>query len=324
MSKRSLLLSVLPLAALTVVMPQAGCGDGEERDNEFSEADGGSSGSGQGASGGASSSGGSIVPPSTGDGGSQAGCSDAAKLVYVLTAEDELYSFNPAKLKFIKIGNLDCDPRNRDSTPNSMAVDRSGLAWVGYGDGELFKVDTSDASCESTDYDFEEQSFSRYGMGFSSNAAGSTEETLFLASNEGSRGLFKLDTGSLEATRIGGFGGGLGNAQAELTGTGDGKLFGFYALAPAVLAQIDKDSGETSGQVELDTIDFDSPSLAFAFSFWGGDFWFYSSTNEDPSKVTRLRTASDNSETVVIDEVEGGFRIVGAGVSTCAPTSPVN
>lgn len=324
MSKRNLLLSVLPLLALTVA-PQAGCGAGEDRDNAFEETDGGgssgTSGIGTSSSGGGSSSGGFNTP--TNDGGSQGGCSDAAKLVYVLSAENDLYSFNPAELEFIKIGRLDCVPRDRRSTPNSMAIDRSGLAWVGYSDGELFKVDTSDASCESTDFDFESQIFSRYGMGFSSNAAGSNEETLYLVGNEGRGGLYSIDTGSLQTTRIGDFSGRLASAQAELTGTGDAKLFGFFALSPASLAQIDKSTGATSNPIELRTINFNGNALAFAFSFWGGDFWFYSSVNSSPSKVTRLRTATDNSEEVVVPNV-GDFRIVGAGVSTCAPTSPVN
>ena len=33
------------------------------------------------------------------------------------------------------------------ATPNSMAVDRSGTAWVNYSDGRLFKVSTKDAKC---------------------------------------------------------------------------------------------------------------------------------------------------------------------------------
>jgi hypothetical protein len=60
---------------------------------------------------------------------------------------------------------------------------------------------------------------------------------------------------------------------------------------------------------------------AFAFSFWGGDFWFYTATESTPSKVTRLETSGYNSLTTAKDNV-GNFRIVGAGVSTCAPTAP--
>jgi hypothetical protein len=36
--------------------------------------------------------------------------------------------------------------------------------------------------------------------------------------------------------------------------------------------------------------------------------------------VTRLKAATDNTLSVVKQQI--GFRIVGAGVSTCAPTTP--
>ena len=49
-------------------------------------------------------------------------CSDAAKLVYVVTSDDQLYSFDPGALKFTKLLTLNCG--SGSATPNSMAVDR--------------------------------------------------------------------------------------------------------------------------------------------------------------------------------------------------------
>lgn len=301
---------------------------------------------------GTSSGGGGITPAGDGgsSGGSQAGCSDAAKLVYVLSDEYDLYSFDPAVLKFTKIGQLDCDVEQRevvvddgfggeitigDNTPNSMAVDRTGRAWVGYQNGELFNVDTSNAKCTRTAYDYAGQDFDKYGMGFSSDSAGSATDTLYLIgqkyeSDFGSvsavgTGLYKLDTGSLAVTSIGDFSGDLQGEPGELTGTGEGKLFGFFLTSPrAQSAEISKTNAATSNETQLDSISIGgSGGYAFAFSFWGGDFWFYSASGDSPSKVTRLRTSSDGSEDTVVDDV-GGFQIVGAGVSTCAPTSTVN
>ena len=60
---------------------------------------------------------------------------------------------------------------------------------------------------------------------------------------------------------------------------------------------------------------------AWAFSFWGGDFWFYTSPEPVPSVVTRKQTSTDGNISTAKQDV-GGFRIVGAGVSTCAPTTP--
>src|SRR4051794_28714924 len=72
------------------------------------------------------------VPPGGDD------CSDAARLVYVLTDANELYSFQPADRRFTRIGTLGC---RTNLQPNSMAVDRSATAWVNYVDTDAFGDD---------------------------------------------------------------------------------------------------------------------------------------------------------------------------------------
>src|SRR5438128_12096713 len=56
-----------------------------------------------------------------GDGSTGGGknCSAAAMLVYVLSAENDLYSFSPPHKKFTHIGKLGCQTSMQ---PNSMAV----------------------------------------------------------------------------------------------------------------------------------------------------------------------------------------------------------
>ena len=275
--------------------------------------------------------------PSTGDGSSggiiggkptpggskannQVGCSEAAKLVYVVSDENELYSFAPDKTAFTKIGTMNC-PSN-GATPNSMAIDRRGTAWVNFSDGGLFKASTADASCEATGYQRGQGGISRFGMAFATNSASSQEETLYVVGIEGiiaGHGLAKIDLGTMKLTELGDFSGTLKGQGAELTGTGDGRLFGFFTTKPnATLAQIDKGDGATTGDASLDGV---STGNAWAFSFWGGDFWFYTSTASAPSTVTRKLTSGDGAITTAKADV-GGFRIVGAGVSTCAPTTP--
>jgi hypothetical protein len=254
------------------------------------------------------------------DGGvNQDGCSDAAKLVYVVDEQYDLFSFKPDELAFQKIGVLSC-PSN-GATPNSMAVDRSGTAWVNFSDGHLFKVSTTDAACQATSYEALQGGFQRFGMAFASNSAGSDDETLYvvgITGIDGGQGLAKIDLSTMKLTTIGDFSGDLAGRGAELTGTGDGKLYGFFTTQPnAKLAQIDTSSGATSGETTLDGV---NTGNAWAFSFWGGDFWFYTSDGS-PSKVTRKQSSTDGNLSTVKDNV-GGFRIVGAGVSTCAPVAP--
>jgi hypothetical protein len=248
-------------------------------------------------------------------------CTDAAKLVYVVSAENDLYSFSPADKVFTKIGTLDC-PAGNDG-PNSMAVDRSGTAWVNYSQGALFKVSTANAHCEATSFAVGQHGFGpRFGMAFSANSAGSNDETLYVVGilpNDAGQGIATIDLSTFTLTPIGDFSGTLKGKGAELTGTGDAKLFGFFTTQPdATLAQIDKPSGMTPTPKDLTGV---NTGLAWAFSFWGGDFWFYTSDGVSPSKVQQLKTSSDNSISVAVPDV-GGFKIVGAGVSTCAPVVP--
>lgn len=253
--------------------------------------------------------------------GNDLGCSEEAKLVYVVSAERDLYSFTPNKGLFTKIGTLRCPAGGAE--PSSMAVDRSGTAWVNYVDGSLFKVSTKDASCTATPFAPGQHGFVRFGMAFATDSPSSTKETLYVAGNDDAgsfgSGLAKIDLGTFTLSPLGQYSGALRGLGAELTGTGDGRLFGFFTSEPnATLAQLDAKIGATSGNKPLNGV---STGNFWAFSFWGGDFWFYTGTTDAPSTVTRLKTSGDGSLTIAKQDV-GGFSIVGAGVSTCAPTTP--
>ncbi len=307
------------LLTLGFVAIAAGCGS-----SKSSGFDDGSSGTSGGSSGGAS---GGLLGDGGGGGGN--GCSDAAKLVYVVSDANDLYSFRPDKLSFTKIGALSCN--SAGATPNSMAVDRNGVAWVNYSNGLLFKVSTSNASCESTPFAPNQHNFMKFGMAFSSNSAGSSDESLYVCGivdgglpglGPNGLGLAKIDLATFKLTPIGDFSGQLRGRGAELTGTGDGKLYGFFTTNPAQLAEINKFTGATTNPRQLDNV---STGTAWAFSFWGGDFYFYTADVQnkglsDTTDLTRLKAATDNS--LGIAKAQIGFRIVGAGVSTCAPTTP--
>jgi hypothetical protein len=320
--------SLYLVPVLVLVAAGAVSCSGSKSATGFSD-DGGASGSSGGASSGSSGSSGDLLG---GDGGSGSsgtagnGCSDAAKLVYVVSDQNTLYSFQPASLTFTKIGDLGC---KTGSQPNSMAVDRSGTAWVNYSDGNLYKVSTADASCQSTPFKPGQHGYTKFGMAFATDAAGGTAETLYVSGivdgQNGApatgQGVAKIDLTTYTLTVLGDFSGALQGAGAELTGNGAGRLFGFFTTAPAHLAQIDKSTGATSAVIALNGV---STGTDWAFSFWGGDFWFYTADTQfnqgDTTNVTRLKAATDNSLGVVKSQI--GFRIVGAGVSTCAPTTP--
>jgi len=249
---------------------------------------------------------------------SNAGCAPEASLMHVITDEAELYSFDPVTLAFVKKGVIEC-PDAQTISPNSMAIDRQGVAWVNYTDGTIFKVNLKDAHCEATPFQTQQGGFRKFGMAFMRNAA-TDGETLFVSGlgaadvpGTGGRGLAKIDTGSLSLSAVGDFTGQLAGLDAELTSSSDGKLFAFFRTNPPALAEIATDSGAIKSSEPLREL---TAGLGFAFSYWGGDFWIYTSDDLGPSRLTRYRP-SDKSTTVVLADV--GMRIVGAGVSTCAP-----
>ena len=272
-----------------------------------------SSGSGAGSMG----SGGSVNfldgGRSSGSGGASGdGCSEAAKLVYVVGTGNQLYSFYPPTLELKQIGIINCP--SGGTTPFSMAVDRSGRAWVLFSDGNIYHVDVTTAACTPTSFVPNQQAnFSRFGMGFVADAPGSTAETLYIGSYTGT-GIAKIDTQTLKVIPIGNYD--TISGAAEITGTGDARLYGFFTGAPVTVAEIDKSNAHIISKAPQPTVKIGS---GWAFAFWGGDFWLFTAPNFS-SQITRYQPATSTTSVVVPDV--GGFTIVGAGVSTCAPIKP--
>jgi hypothetical protein len=151
-------------------------------------------------------------------------------------------------------------------------------------------------------------------MGFATNGV-TTAETLYVADadfqNNRSR-LGAIDTTTLVLREVGTFTPGI--PRAELTGTGDGRLFGFWpdvASAGGHLVQIDPANAKIVAKNDLPIGD---PGDAFAFAFWGGDFWIFTSGGGS-TDVSRYRPATAQTSF----ETSYPGTVVGAGVSTCAP-----
>jgi hypothetical protein len=107
----------------------------------------------------------------------------------------------------------------------------------------------------------------------------------------------------------------------ELTGTGDGRLFAFEGDTETYIREYDKSTGAILGTWPLPGLA--SPG-AFAFAYWGGDFYLFVSKTQDiegPSLVLHLDfDESDGNGVALTTVVESApISIVGAGVSTCAP-----
>ena len=238
-------------------------------------------------------------------------CPDAAaSLVYLITQSGTLLSFDPSTFAFSTIGPIGCG----GGTPNSMAVDHTGIAYVGFSDGRLFRVSTKTGSCLATP--FVPGGFSvKFGMGFVSDSS-MGGETLYIAgfggSARGSSVLASIDTTTFAVRVVGPFTPTI--SDPELTGTGGGDLFAFTELSAggSAIDQIDKATARVVAQAGLPGV---VQGGGWAFAFWGGDFYTFTSPQSSGSVVTRFRP-TDGS---VVSVAKYPEIIVGAGVSTCAP-----
>jgi hypothetical protein len=230
-----------------------------------------------------------------------ADCVEATKQIFVLGSDKSLYRFYPDMLKFTRIGTVAC-PTGADTF--SMAIDRGGIAWVEYTDGRVYAVDTNNASCTPTPFVPHQTGFNDFGMGYARNGDTPTGETLYVAG----AGLASLDTKTFQLTFLGS----LTFDRTELTSL-DTQLYAF-SVGSGVIAALDKATAATTKVYRTSAVD---EQAAFAFAQWGGFFWIF--TGDDHSIVTKYDPATDIS---VVAVQNTGMLIVGAGSSTCAPTTP--
>jgi hypothetical protein len=265
-------------------------------------------------------------------------CVDAGStLIYLVTSQNTLLSFYPPSAAFTRIGTISCPNPPGGTGPFSMAVDRVGTAYVLFAasnatdetPGQLFRVSTANAACSKLPYVGGQDGFDAFGMGFVGNADGVTE-TLWVAldtpaTSNAAPKLGVLDVTSFQLSMV-------ENVSpnnilnAELTGTGDGRLFAFYAAdctgsstncSTSAIAQIDPLSGRALGNDTLTALPQTvSGNGGWAFAFWGNDFYLFTTDPETAGSIVTRFSPTDGSQTRVATLPE---LIVGAGVSTCAP-----
>jgi hypothetical protein len=241
-------------------------------------------------------------------------CVDAGETqVYVITEQYVLYSFYPPTLAFTEIGTIACPTTTPGATPFSMAVDDKGVAYTVFDDGELFRVSTATAACEATSFVAGQSGFTTFGMGYSGDMT-DAGETLYIA-GDSNETLATIDP-SFVVHPIAPFSGASVNL-AELTGTGVGQLFAFYSHVSdtdptTYIGAVDKTTGEIVSESPLANT---PQGEAWAFAFWGGNFYVFTSADGQTSNVTEYQPAT--SSVSVVATLSNA--IIGAGVSTCAP-----
>jgi hypothetical protein len=313
---RTLAVLLLSMATFAACGPNTSRGDDDGNGNDAGGGGGGGAGGGGGGGG-------------NGDGGTNInGCSTASQLVYVVDENYELSSFDPTTKTFTDVGSLESLCDDPGGMPFSMGVDRNANAYVLYDDHTLYQVtgiSSGTLACTATSW-ASPQNMDLFGMGFSTTAAGGTTDQLYIAggADDGTGSIDTTGNSSLDTVDVSAYTAqqvGTVKGTPELTGTSAAELWGFFpdATKPRI-DNINKTSGAAISTYSLSAIKGDPE--AWAFAAYGGDLWiFLMKDEEDSTTVYQIGGPMDAAPgTIKSTTPTNGRVIVGAGVSTCAPT----
>lgn len=267
-------------AACTTEPRDGGLTGGGEGVTSSAESGEGSSSSGDASASGTGSSSTGADASSTSSGGNlSCECAPGTELVYVISDEGELWSYDPEASDFARVGPIACG----GFRPFSMAIGRDGRALLLLLDDiphaviakGLFSVDINDPSdCQAVPYT--EGLFGVFGMSFVDNPPPSTCEQMFVHSYSGQGpfaegdGIGMLgaldDDGALQVVGTTNFDG------AELAGTSTGRLFSLAGTDPVKLVEYDRESAEEVDRLDVVGVNKTSAS---AMAFYGGDFYLF-------------------------------------------------
>ena len=240
--------------------------------------------------------------------------------VYLVSEENKLLAYHPDEGAIDERGTLACPASF--GTPSSMAVGRDGLAHVLYTSGELFEVDLGDAACRRLPYDASvAPHYRRFGMGYGLDADG--QEALFVAEISRlapSRGLARIDPESGAIEVVGRFSENPGYG-IELTPGEDGALYGYFIDAPGpggTLVKIDPATAAIERSWKIPVGHFNA---AFAVAWWRSAFYLFTSQPHDRAVTDIHRYDAKRDRVEKAGELQ--LQVVGASVSTCAPSRHV-
>lgn len=244
-------------------------------------------------------------------GGLPPGCVEEDLTIHVLSDDAVLYSFDPLNVKVTPIGRVDC----AGAELNSMSISRGGNAFVAAQDGRLFRVDLETLVCTETPFDPTTLLGEKFGLGFVADA--DMDETLYIVEERHDTRtavrLSAIDLVDFQLAPVGLFP--PGTPSTEITGTGDGRIFGLVislGIDPPRLTEIDRQTVEVT---DIGFVPFGQEVYAFDFAFWGGAFYiFLADAPAVGSSVIRIAHPGGAPETL------GAVtpRIIGAGTSVCA------
>ena len=192
-------------------------------------------------------------------------CSNGAQ-VMLLTAANELLSFDPATDKTASLGTLPCTGAIGNAPGVALAVDDDGLVFVLANTGDLALLDLSAATCDSWTTSAAPLT---PGNGAGLTITNSADPQVFLGVDDGlfytsDVPMFDVWTGA----------GNLASATdftRALLGTGDGRLFGVIAPGTATayrVTSLDPNSGAAGATVLVPSTAGSDPAGPAGFALW--------------------------------------------------------
>lgn len=177
--------------------------------------------------------------------------------------------------------------------------------------GHLAEVNLTTLACTIVK-EYSGSASNTFSQTFFAPTAGNEEERLLTADAAGS-GLGTIDVTTWAQQPIRHFDGALGNC--DLTGSAAGKLYGFFLAGQPLLVELDP---ATAGTISSRVMSEVSIQWALTFAFWGGEFWIF--TTPGPNRHASVQRFNPQTGIVSPPVLELPFAVMGAGVSTCAPT----
>ena len=252
-------------------------------------------------------------------------CPDQPNGIYLLAwLTQEIHRFDPTTLSTEPLGSVSCGENLA-----SMEIARNGDAYASSAvSGRLYHINIPSLTCEETPFDPTQLWGITFGLAFvfDDSPAG---ETLYVAdrSTYGTAvWLSVLDLSTYELRQVGLFD--PDNAASEITGTGDGRLYGLTNISgpnPQLrLLEVDPSTAEATPIVSLPP---QGPVGPHDFTYFEGDFYFFireltltPTLSDEPmgsvTTVFRYRLGNGAPESIGTIEIS----VLGAAVSSCAPS----
>lgn len=197
------------------------------------------------------------------------------ELIFLMSADGELWSFDPRSDEFAFVAGPVCG----GEVPFSMAVDERGIAWIlGIESMSFQTIDVNDPGpCTESPYLRRNPDFGLFGTSFVAESETNPCSDLYVQTYSGDGSfdegedlgrLGVIDPESGDLTDIGS----LDYDGGELTGTGDGRLYAFTGVDPVKIVELDRATG-----AELDVFPLEglNKTNASAVAFYGGSIYIF-------------------------------------------------